>query len=134
LTPAERRQRDFETLQSIVRHDRRLDPIRGQWVAQLASKYEGVRDTTQQPRPFTVSDILAEVRALRSNPSFGAPVRVVLQGDWANSTPGPTPLWVTFADIDAGSRSEVAQWCESHFSQRGQALLRVCYPRQMIRK
>jgi len=106
-------------------------PIRGQWVAQLASKSEGIVDLTQQPTPFTLQDILAEIERHEASSVYGPSVRVVLQGDWGGSTPAASPLWVTFADLDARSKDEVVSWCESHFAQRGQALLNVCYPRQM---
>lgn len=131
LTPAEQRDQAFQSLETIVAGDAQLRPIRGQWVAQLASKYEGVVDKSQQATPFTLVQILAEINALRSNSDYGSIVRVVHQGDWAKSTAGPTPMWVTFADIDATSKDAVTSWCEQHFSQRGPALLNVCYPRKI---
>lgn len=131
-TPSKQlRDQAFATLQKTVADDARLAPIRGQWVAQLASKYEGVVDKSQQATPFTVPQILTEVTRLRADPEYGSLVRVVHQGDWANSTAGAKPMWVTMADVDMSSRDEVVAWCESHFAQRGKALLNVCYPRQM---
>ena len=132
-TPSPQEQRDtaFATLEDMVSTDSERDPVRGQWVAQLSSKFEGVVDTSQQATPFTLPQILAEVERLRSDPAYGELVRVVHQGDWAGSEAGATPMWVTFADLDAVSRDSVVRWCSSHFSQRGQALLNVCYPRQL---
>lgn len=133
-TARQLRSEALATLAQLVESDAEKDPIRGQWVAQLASKYEGVIDKTQQSKPFTVPQILAEVNRHLRNPEYGSEVRVVLQGDWGGSTAGARPLWVTFADIDGSSRAEVVAWCESRFKQRGQALLNVCYPREMRRK
>lgn len=134
LTPSEQRAQAFSALEQMVAADAQTNPIRGQWVAQLASKYEGVSDRTQQATPFSLVQILAEINRLKANPEYGSLVRVIHQGDWAGSTPGPTPLWVTFADLNASSRNQVVVWCRSHFSQRGKALLNVCYPRQLNRK
>ena len=131
LTSREQRDQAFRELESIVASDAQRSPIRGQWVAQLASKYEGVVDKSQQSTPFTLVQILAEIEKLRVNPDYGSIVRVVHQGDWAKSTAGPTPLWVSFADIDVAFRADVTSWCDQHFSQRGKAQLNVCYPRQM---
>ncbi len=131
LTPSEQRAQAFSALEQMVTADAQTNPIRGQWVAQLASKYEGVIDRTQQAAPFSLVQILAEINRIKANPEYGSLVRVIHQGDWAGSTPGPTPLWVTFADLNASSKDQVVVWCRSHFSQRGQALLNVCYPRQL---
>jgi len=124
----------YSLLELTVSRDAQLDPIRGQWVAQLASKTEGIVDTSQQATPFTLPDILKEIQSLKANPQFGSSVRVVHQGDWAKSKAGPTPMWVAFADINASSRASVVSWCDAHFAQRGTALLNVCYPRQLIPK
>lgn len=118
-------------LEDLVSKDAGLDPVRGQWVAQLSSKYEGVVDTSQQATPFTPTDILAEIERLRANGEYGSSIRVVHQGDWGGSTARATPMWVTFADLDLTSRNEVVAWCESHFTQRGKALLNACYPREL---
>ena len=130
-TPEELRAEALSTLEQIVEDDRGMSPVRGQWVAQLASKSEGIIDTTQQPDPFTLPDILAEVRSHQANSEYGSRVLVVHQGDWGQTEAGPDPMWVTFAYINMSSQEEVVSWCEDHFSQRGKALLNVCYPRQM---
>lgn len=131
LTEEEQRDIALTTLDDMVLADRVRQPVRGQWVAQLASKFEGVVDTSQQPEPFTIPQILDEVVAHRSNPKYGDLVRVILQGDWGKSEPGPKTLWVTVADLDFDNRETVLAWCEDHFSQRGEDLLNVCYPRQL---
>lgn len=134
LTPGEARQQAIATMETMVAEDRDQNPIRDQWVAQLASKYEGVVDKSQQATPFTAVEILAEIEQARSHPDYGSLVRVVHQGDWGGSTPSGKTMWVTFADIDMGSREAVLEWCESQFPQGGKALLNVCYPRQMHTK
>ncbi len=134
LTPKQKRAAAYHTLQHMVAADARKDPVRGQWVAQLASKYEGVVDKRQQSTPFTVPQILAEVNRARHNPEYGSTVRVLHQGDWAGSTAGSRVMWVTVADLDLTSRDEVVTWCRHHFRQRGAALLDVCYPRQLLPK
>ena len=130
----ELRDEAYSLLEQTVSRDAQLDPIRGQWVAQLASKTEGIVDKSQQATPFTLPDILKEIQSLQANPQFGSSVRVVHQGDWAKSRAGPTPMWIAFADINESSRASVVSWCEAHFAQRGTALLNVCYPRQLIPK
>lgn len=134
LSEEERREAALRTLEEMVVRDRGLDPVRGQWVAQLASKYEGVVDLSQQSDPFTIPDILDEVMAARNNPDYGHLVRVIHQGDWGRSEPGPATMWVTVADLDGSSREEIVRWCESRFTQRGEALLNVCYPRELHRR
>lgn len=131
LTEEEERSIALTTLDDMVLADRARQPVRGQWVAQLASKFEGVVDTSRQPEPFTIPQILDEVVAHRSNPEYGELVRVILQGDWGKSEPGPKTLWVTVADLDFDSRETALAWCGDHFSQRGEDLLNVCYPRQL---
>lgn len=131
LTESEQQELALITLEEMVEADRAHSPVRGQWVAQLASKYEGVVDTTQQDEPFTLKEILDEVNEARDNPEFGDLVRVIHQGDWGKSEPGPQTMWVTVVDVDYRSRDAVVEWCEDHFSEGGDALLNVCYPRQL---
>jgi len=88
-------------------------------------------DKSLQAKPFTLPDVMDRIMSMRDNSEYGSLVRVVHQGDWGKSTPGPKPMWVTFVDLDASSREEVVSWCESHFTERGKALLNVCYPREM---
>lgn len=118
-------------LEALVAEDAARPTVRGQWVAQLSSKSEGIVDTTLQPGPFTVPDILAEHLRLRSDPNYGSLVRLVHLGDWGSLATPASPMWVTVADISAGSSAEVTTWCEAHFSQRGKALDNVCLASQL---
>lgn len=131
LTEEEERALALTTLDGMVLADRALQPVRGQWVAQLASKFEGVVDTSQQADPFTVPQILSEVELHKSNPEYGDLVRLILQGDWGKSEAGSQPLWVTVVDLSYSNREAVLAWCEDHFTQRGEDLLNVCYPREL---
>jgi len=117
-------------LEALVAKDA-ATTVRGQWVAQLSSKSEGIVDTTLQPGPFTVPDILAEHLRLRSDPGYGSLVRLVHLGDWGSLAAPASPMWVTVADINVSSSAEVTAWCEAQFSQRGKALDNVCFPRQL---
>ena len=131
LSPRQKRDLAFKTLEDLVDRDANRNPIRGQWVAQLDSKTEGMVDKTLQQKPFTLPDVVARIDSMRENAEYGSLVRVVHEGDWGMSTPGAKPMWVTFVDLDATSRDEVVDWCESHFTERGKSLLNVCYPREM---
>jgi hypothetical protein len=110
----------------LVAKDASTPTVRGQWVAQLSSKTEGIVDKTLQPGPFTVPQILAEHLRFRGDQSFGSLVRLVHLGDWGRLATPASPMWVTVADIDATSAADVTAWCESHFSQRGKSLDNVC--------
>lgn len=134
LTPEQERDAAFATLEQLVADDARMNPVRGQWVAQLASKTEGISDPTQQPTPFTLQDILAEIRRHQANASYGSQVRVIHLGDWGTTQPGPTPMWVTVADLNLSSQAEVQAWCERTFTLRGEPLLNICFPRQLTPK
>ena len=120
-----------DRLEELLRQDATRHVVRGQWVAQLASKYEGIVDPLVRPEPFTLPEILAEHEALRSNPVFGASVRLLQQGDWGRAAAHDPPMFVTVADINAGSADAVRAWCQAHFAQRGRALENVCYVRQL---
>lgn len=121
-------------LEALVAQDAAGPIVRGQWVAQLSSKSEGVVDTTLQATPFTLPDILAEHMGLRNDPGFGSIVRLIHLGDWGTIAPPASPMWITVADVNAGSMTEVASWCEAHFSQRDKALENVCLPRELSLK
>ena len=124
----------FGQLETLVAQDAARPTVHGQWVAQLSSKSEGILDATLQPAPFTVPDILAEHLRLRSDPGFGSLIRVVHLGDWGHIATPASPMWISAADINAGSAAEVSTWCQAHFAQRGKALDNVCVPRQFTQK
>lgn len=129
--PVDPRQAAYDRLEELVRQDSTKNVVRGQWVAQLASKYEGIVDPLVRTQPYTVPEILAEHEALRSHPEFGPSVRLLHQGDWGRAPAHNPPMWVTVADFDARSAAAVRAWCESRFPQRGKALENVCYARQL---
>lgn len=124
----------YAQLEALVGQDATRPTVRGQWVAQLSSKADGVVDKTLQPGPFTVPDILAEHQRLRENPTYGSFVRLVHLGDWGGVATPASPMWVTVGDINGGSSAEVTAWCEATFAQRGKALNNVCLPRRLTLK
>lgn len=124
----------YAQLEALVAQDATLPTVRGQWVAQLSSKSRGVVDTTLQPGPFTIPDILAEHLRLRHDPNYGPLVRLVHLGDWGGLATPASPMWVTVGDINARSSAEVSTWCEATFPQRGKALDNVCLARQLTLK
>jgi hypothetical protein len=124
----------YARLEALVGQDSTRPTVRGQWVAQLSSKSQGVVDTTLQPTPFTFPDILAEHLRLRENPGYGSLVRLVHLGDWGGIATPAAPMWVTVGDINARSSAEVTTWCQATFSQRGKALDNVCLARHLTLK
>lgn len=109
----------------------------GQWVAQLASKYVGVRDPYQTAangtHTFYAADILAESDALASRVS-GA--RVVLLDSTTygkHFSHDGEPLWVTMA-LSPGfaSKDDVLAWCAGQFPElSGKALTNQCMPNRL---
>ena len=110
-----------------------------QWVVQLASKWHGIQDPYQTTptgnHVFTVVDILAEHKALRSQ--FGGAVRLLSSTDLGKqltypAKPAGETLWVTIYDPgNLASKSAATGWCVMAFPTRsGEDLRNVCYPKQ----
>ncbi len=105
----------------------------GHWVVQLASKYDGVVDTTQTAgdgsHVFRAADILAEHEALRAR--FGGDVILIGGGDMGKRWTGPGPVWTTVYDPGTFADEAAAQqWCRDTFPGRAdKALENVCLPR-----
>lgn len=105
----------------------------GHWMAQLASKYEGVVDPAQTAadgdHTFGLADIVAEHETLRSR--FDN-VRLVSGDDFGRRSTTPSTLWVTLYDPGSfGSEAEVRAWCRATFAPlSGAALENVCVPRR----
>lgn len=126
---------------SALRQQRATDlantPLDGQWVAQLASKYDGIVDPLQTSasgsHTFHNVDILAEFRGLQGLNLGGANLALLLSTDYGQRrTVSGHVLWVTFALPGLSSKSEVESWCGTSFAPlTGQALLNVCAARQL---
>jgi hypothetical protein len=108
----------------------------GRWVAQLSSKYPGVRDDLQQTATgdsvFQAADILAEYESFRQNPRLHD-VFLLLSTDYGKrQTHAGEPLWVAFDDEGFTSSKAVHRWCARTFSQySGQSLADRCAARPL---
>ncbi len=106
----------------------------GHWVVQLASKYDGVVDSTQTAanggHTFGNADILAEHVALRAR--FGSRVLLIGGNDMGKRWNGPQTLWTTLYDPGTfGSQAAADAWCRSTFpGMTDQARANVCFSRQ----
>jgi hypothetical protein len=141
-TPSEPSQEELEqqayaALEKQAATDRQQVKLRGQWVAQLSSKYVGVRDPRQKTASgshmFYAVDILTEHQNLRDTIGDGYDVRLLRGQDFS---PGLTHngdiFWFTFAFGNFESRHEVDSFCESAFpSLTGTSLENRCLPRRI---
>jgi len=110
--------------------------MRGQWVAQLASKWVGATDplqtTTTGSNEFGASDILTEHEGLRSR--FGRSVVLLLSTDYGQRQVGPTgqPMWVTFFVGRFPTQQAVGVWCAQQFTDlTGKQLANACTARRL---
>jgi hypothetical protein len=102
------------------------------WVAQLASKWIGIRDPLQRTNSgshtFEASDILDEHNRLKNDNNFGASIFMLRSTDFGlGKRADRKVLYVTFADNGFSSRAEVKQWCRDRFpTLSGTRLLNTC--------
>ncbi len=120
----------YAALEEQVAADRSLNPVRGQWVAIIDSKYEGLYDPLIQDQPFTVPQILARYKENRANPEWGMMVRLLHNGDWGKKG-NYKFMWVTIIDLDAPSKATVESWCATNFLGPAEDPEHDCMPRQM---
>ena len=96
--------------------------LRGQFAAQLASKYPGISDPLQTTESgshtFAAADILAEHNRLRDAHSSDAhPVILLKSTDYGKRQKvGTHFLWVTFAVGNFPDRQSVLDWCAQQFT------------------
>jgi len=108
-----------------------------QWVAQIASKWVGIRDPLQLTRSgshtFAATDVLAEHLALKNGDNFGAEVFLLRGTDFGTGGRSDGKLvWTTFADGGFSSRQEAQDWCELRFPQlTGRHLENQCLPNRL---
>ncbi len=135
-TEAELEQQAYDALTEQAATDRRQIKLRGQWAAQLSSKYVGVRDPLQETalgsHTFYAADILAEHQDLRA--TFGAYDVILLRGQ--DFSPGMThngdTFWYTFVLGNFDSRNDVDYFCEGAFQGlTGKDLKNRCLPRTL---
>jgi hypothetical protein len=111
-------------------------PLRGQWVAQIASKRPGTVDRFQRTASgshrFQAVDILAEHQSLRQR--FGSGVVLLLSTDYGHAVRDPQGqvLWVTFYLGQFSSAQDVKSWCPRAFPElSGPTLADTCAARQL---
>jgi hypothetical protein len=136
-TKAELERQAYNDLEQQADDDLQRTTLAGQWVAQLSSKYVGVRDPLQQTETgshsFFAVDILAEHQNLRSG--YGDQFEVVLlrgQDFGSGLTYHGETLWYTFLLGNFKSRSAVKSFCRSTFpGLTGRDLENRCLPRTL---
>ena len=127
----------LEQLEQLRQQDALTMVFDGRFAAQLASKSVGIVDPLQTTaagsHTFTAADILAEHLALRSAPSQGTSVVLVLSTDFGKrQLYQGSPLWVTFALGDFPDREAVQRWCARRFPElAGERLTNQCTVRKL---
>lgn len=111
--------------------------LNGSWGVQLASKYDGVVDDSlvaqNGSHTFYAADILAEHRALRSDPRVAGPVYLVLATDFGKQRAWTHTIWVTIAAPGWTSQGDADAWCRArHPGLSDKERNNVCMPRQLI--
>jgi hypothetical protein len=120
-TEAELERQAYAALEDQAAADLQRTRLRGQWAAQLSSKYVGVHDRLQETQSgshtFHAVDILAEHQDLRHRFAGGRYEVRLLRGQ--DFSPGTTyngeTLWYTFVLGDFTSPSGVKSFCRSAF-------------------
>ncbi|MFT4216414.1 MAG: hypothetical protein QM619_04405 [Micropruina sp.] len=109
----------------------------GRWIAQLASKYDGVVDRTQTAangsHTFHLADILAEHTTLRKRfEKKGVPVSLLRATDFGRQRDWGHTIWVTIADPGADTEAEINRWCtRNNPSLTKKQVENVCLARQL---
>jgi hypothetical protein len=134
---AELEQAALDRLTKQADEDLDQTSFRGQWVAQLSSKFVGVRDPRQRSssgsHTFRAVDIWAEHSALRKRFGQDYDVRLLRGEDFgSHNTHDGDSFWYTFVLGDFSSRSDVESFCASAFPQlSGADLENQCLPRTL---
>jgi hypothetical protein len=134
---AERERQAYNDLEQQADDDLQQTTLAGQWVAQLSSKYVGVRDPLQQTESgshrFFAVDILAEHQDLRARYGNQFELRLLRGQDFGSGlTYNGETLWYTFLLGDFKSRSAVKSFCRSAFpGLAGRHLENRCLPRTL---
>ncbi len=106
----------------------------GRWVAQLASKYDGVVDPLQTTdagsHTFRYPDILAEHQRIRAERGDGV---ILLNGtDFGRQVARAKEVWITLYDGGFGTEAGAKAWCASAFPNlSGKELANHCVPRSL---
>lgn len=114
-------------LEQIWREDRAKVTFRGQYAAQIATKYPGIVDpiqtTADGSHTFMAADILAEHSRLReAHDSAAHPVVLIKSTDYSKRQRiNGHFLWATFAIGSFPDAAAVHAWCDARFADLTQA-------------
>ncbi len=110
----------------------------GRWVAQLASKYDGVTDpqltAMNGGHTFRFPDILNEYQMLQRSAPADTQVVLLRSTDYGKRTVvNGQPLWVTMAvRPDFTSEAAVQSWCAQRYpAVTGKQLKNICMPNRL---
>lgn len=127
----------YTALSSLADQGRNSVSFDGRWVAQLASKYEGVTDpqlrSANGTNTFGFPDILTEHMMLRRS-TTDAQVILLRSTDYGKRTViNGQPIWVTMAlRNDFTSEAAVKSWCARHYpAVSGKDLTNICMPNRL---
>ena len=125
-------------LDDLAQQDLNRVTLRGQYVAQLASKNPGTTDKFQTTaggsHTFQATDILQQHQELRDDPANGDTTVVLLKStDYGiRQLYRGAPLYVTFALGPFASKAAVTRWCGKRFPQlTGEELGNQCAVRRL---
>ncbi len=136
VSPEDPTEKPATTLARQREQDLASAVLDGRWIAQLASKYDGVVDRTQTAasggHTFRLADIVAEHQSLRNRfESQGISVLLLRATDFGRQRGGTRTIWVTIADPGAGTKDEMLRWCTRNFPNRTKKQVEnVCFPRE----
>lgn len=137
---AQREREALARLENLAANDLRRTTFTGEWVAQLSSKYVGVKDLRQRTasgsHTFGAVAILAEHQALRDRFDGRYQVRLLRGQDWGARTTRPdgATFWFTLVIGDFHSRADVEAFCRRAFrGLSAQDLENQCLPRTLRR-
>ena len=136
-TKAERERAALAELNRLAAADLSATYFQGQWVAQLSSKYIGVKDKLQRTaadsHTFKAVDILDEHRALRKRFSKRHEVRLLRGQDfYPYKTKDGDTFWYTFVLSDFGSEKQVKSFCAAAYPKlNGKVRENRCLPREL---
>jgi hypothetical protein len=137
-TKAERERGARAELERLAAADLNATYFQGQWVAQLSSKYIGVKDKLQETatgsHTFKAVDLLDEHRGLRKRFSKRHEVRLLRGQDfypYYKTKDGDT-FWYTFVLSDFGSEKQVKRFCAAAYPKlKGKVRKNRCLPREL---
>lgn len=136
--PVDPQQAAVAELDALARAGQASTMLDGRWVAQLASKSDGIFDPLQVAQNgthyFYGTDILFEHETLVQTVGGSADVFVLFSTDFGQRSTDAAgrPYWVTLADGGFASREAVLAWCERTFpTLSAEERANACVPRTL---